>query len=372
MGKKILYISDLDFKGSGYMQISVPLCKGLVEMGYDIRIIGLNYAGNEHDFPFSIIPCNNFKDAHAMIHNLNILDKPDVVIVALDLPHQGFFLERIKGMNLKYICITPLENPPLTMSWAAPLLNCDAVFFISEMGAQAARDAGVYNAQHIQIGIDENWKVPTEEDRKRIRETMDLDSKFVVLVVADNQERKNLWAALEIISRVKQSGVDNLQLIMITREHLQFGWKLRDLTTELGINSEVMILERGMPFGQLWTFYAAADLYLNTSKAEGLGLPVLEAMACGVPVLTNHTGALPELLEGGKGFTVPPIYSFRDVWGNAWRDMINVEAAAIKMRELMEQDLSETISKAKKYVDSRTWDIPTKQVADAIEEVTNG
>ncbi len=45
--KKILYISDLDFKGSGYMQVSVPLCRGLAEMGYDVRVIGLNYGGND-------------------------------------------------------------------------------------------------------------------------------------------------------------------------------------------------------------------------------------------------------------------------------------------------------------------------------------
>ena len=260
-------------KGSGYLQISIPLCKGLAEKGYKIWAIGINYEGEEHDFPFSIIPCKNFQEAHAMLVNLHRLENPDVLIVALDLPHQGFFIDKLNQVEgLKYVCITPLENPPLTMSWAAPLLSADAVYFISEMGTEAAREAGVLDAEHIQVGIDPMWIAPEKEDRERMRKNMGVEDKFVVLTVADNQERKNLWAAMEMIAKAKNEGVDNLKYILITREHLTFGYRLRDLATELGINDELMIVERGLPFAQLWMYYAIADLFLLTSKGEGLCL----------------------------------------------------------------------------------------------------
>jgi glycosyltransferase involved in cell wall biosynthesis len=369
---KILYVSDFDLQGSGYLNISIPICKGLAEYGHDVRVIGMNYAGNEHKYPFSILSCKDFKDAHAMIYNLSFFDKPDVVIISLDIPHHGFFIDKVTQLNLKYICITPLENPPLTMSWAAPLLNANAVFFISEMGAQAAKDAGIINAKHIQIGIDtEAWRPPKEQERETLRANLDVKDKFVILTVADNQERKNLWAALEIVARLKKGGINNLKYFLITREHVTFGWRLRDLAIELGINDEVTIIEKGLPFDKLWGFYACADLFLLTSKAEGLGLPILEAMACGVPILATHTGAIPEILDNGRGFTVPPIYTFRDVWGNAKRDLIDIDAAVKVLRELMEQDLSDVTNKAREFVKSRTWDIPVKQLIDEINEVTN-
>ena len=368
----ILFITDADFKGSGYMKVSVPLCEGLSNLGHKIFMVGLNYEGQEHAFPFTIIPCHTFQEVHAMMVNLHKMEPIDVVIVALDLPHQSFLIERAKPLGLKYICITPLENPPLTMSWAAPLLSADAVYFISEIGTEAAKKAGVSYAEHIQIGVDPLWVVPKKEDRDRIRKSMGLEDKFVVLTVADNQERKNLWAGLEMIARAKRDGADNLKYVLITRENLTFGWKLRDLATELGINDELTIVERGLSFTALWTYYAASDIYLLTSKAEGLGLPVLEAMACGLPVMATETGALPELLEDERGYIIPVEYSFRDVWGNGKRDMVDIEAGSKLLRELVKTDMSDTVSRAKEYVSQRTWDIPVKQIHDKLMELTDG
>lgn len=391
-----MFISDFNLQGSGYLHVSVPLCKGLVEMGYEVYSIGINYEGQEHTFPFKIIPCKTFQEAQAMIVNLydDKLEGINLVIVALDLPHQGFFLEGVVHQlsDLKYICITPLENPPLTLSWAAPLLNADGVFFISEIATQAAKKAGVSDAEHIQIGIEDNWRMPSDEERARIRKSFGVEDKFTVLTVADNQERKNLSAALAMVCMyaydlsweellgVMFDDVDihnyekiniDIKYILITREHLTFGWKLRDLCTEYGINDEVMIVERGIPFDQLWAYYAASDLFLLVSKAEGLCLPVMEAQAVGVPVMATDTGAMPELLADGRGYLIPSSYTFRDVWGNGTRDMVDIEAGTKLLRELMKKDMSETVKKAKVFTDSRTWDVPVKQLVDRIKEITN-
>jgi len=367
----ILWVSDLDLNGSGYQKISIPLCQGLVELGHNVIVIGLNYDGREHDFPFSIIPVKIFPEMTAMVKYLNEQEKIGVVIVALDLPHQAQFIDKFKPLGLKYICITPLENPPLTMSWAAPLLSADGVYFISETGAKAARKAGITSAEHIEIGVDPLWVMPKKEDRERIRKSLGFDDKFVVITVADNQERKNLWAGLEIISRAKKAGATNLKHVLVTREHLPFGYRLRDFATELSIHEELIIVERGISFSALWTYYAAADLYMLCSKAEGLGLPILESMACGVPVMAADTGAIPELLKGGCGFTIPIEYSFRDTWGNGRRDMVDIKKGAKLLRELMDKDLSETVDKAKEYVDKRVWSIPVNQLHEKIKELTN-
>jgi glycosyltransferase involved in cell wall biosynthesis len=52
--------------------------------------------------------------------------------------------------------------------------------------------------------------------------------------------------------------------------------------------------------------YSAADLFLFPSLYEGFGLPLLEAMACGVPVLASDTSSLPEVGGGGTAVLLPP------------------------------------------------------------------
>lgn len=51
--------------------------------------------------------------------------------------------------------------------------------------------------------------------------------------------------------------------------------------------------------------YSACDAWLFGSREEGFGLPLLEAMACGTPVIATPAGAAPELVEGGGGVLVP-------------------------------------------------------------------
>ena len=57
---------------------------------------------------------------------------------------------------------------------------------------------------------------------------------------------------------------------------------------------------------QLKEFYSKCDAWLFASRSEGFGLPIIEAMACGTPVIGTPAGAAPELLAGGGGILVKP------------------------------------------------------------------
>src|ERR1035437_1374461 len=110
---KVLWVTDMPANGSGYSTISRPICSGLVERGYEVKVIALQNRGEEHWNNFAVIPVETIAESFAAIHNLNIMWKPDVLIVALDIPtHQQYF-QRTSPLGLKYIAITPLENGPL-------------------------------------------------------------------------------------------------------------------------------------------------------------------------------------------------------------------------------------------------------------------
>lgn len=374
MTKKILFLTDSDFNGSGYFYISMPLCKGLAELGHDVKVVGMGYTGQEHTFPFSIIPCGSFKDAVGMVHNLNQPDLWgfDILIVAMDIPIQIFLMNELKNENIKRIAITPLENPPLMMTWANSLAQMDGVFFISQIATDAAHEAGLAKAQHLQIGVDTvSWRLPKPEERKRIRESMGFDDKFVVLTVADNQERKNPSYGYDIISKVKKAGIP-VKYIHVTRENNAAGLNLRDYAHTVGLTpDDYMIIERGIPSSELMSLYFAADAFLLPTKAEGLGLILLEAMATGVPIVATETGAIPELLSNDRGWLVPSEYRMVDVWGNSFRDFINRDAAVSRLKDIYGKvsDEKARTSDARKYVESRTWDIPVKQIDFAVEAI---
>lgn len=377
---KIAIVSDFSFKGSGYLNIVVPLCKGLTEKGHEIHAVGLGYSGEEHNFDFSIIPCSSFTDAHAMMNNLKYQWGAEIFIVALDIPHQATFIKIAKDLGIKVISITPLENPPLTMSWAFILQNADKAFFISQMGTDEAIKAGVDTAEHLVVGMDTNsWRLRTKEEYEKGRKLFNIsDDTLVVLTVADNQERKNLSKAMEIVSRVKKEKGIKVKYILVTREHSEVGWKLRDLAMDYGIPSDLMIFERGLSFGELYSLYAISDVFLLTSKAEGLGMPVMEAMSVGVPVVATNCGAMPELLGSDykweRGFLMDTEYSMIDPWGNSRRDFPKADSGVEALLDVYNQKTTSPLvapNRARLYMESRTWDAPVSQMDKCIEGLVN-
>ena len=86
------------------------------------------------------------------------------------------------------------------------------------------------------------------------------------------------------------------------------GWKYDSIfqtVEELGLKSDV-IFPGYAPESELIAIYNMADLFVYPSLYEGFGLPPLEAMACGVPVITSNVSSLPEVV-GDAGITVNPL-----------------------------------------------------------------
>jgi glycosyltransferase involved in cell wall biosynthesis len=79
---------------------------------------------------------------------------------------------------------------------------------------------------------------------------------------------------------------------------------LRSLAAELGIASDVIFVG-GVPLEETVSFYRAADVFVYPSLNETFGLPILEAMACGCPVVTSDTSAMPETAGGAAVLSDP-------------------------------------------------------------------
>jgi len=123
-----------------------------------------------------------------------------------------------------------------------------------------------------------------------------------ILTVSSFEPRRNLERLLEAYALLRQEGEER-PLVMVGKPRLSKNPLIRRVE-ELGLQSHV-IFPGYVSSDELPTFYSAADLFVFPSLYEGFGLPPLEAMACGAPVVVSNSSSLPEVV-GDSGVFVNP------------------------------------------------------------------
>jgi glycosyltransferase involved in cell wall biosynthesis len=152
-----------------------------------------------------------------------------------------------------------------------------------------------------QLGVDASFRVINDlHAKKEIALKYDLPEKFI-LYLGTIEPRKNL----PLLVRAYRLLVDNgthLKLILVGK----YGWMYQEvfnLVRELSLEDMVQFTGY-IPQVELPLIYNLASLFVYPTIYEGFGLPVLEAMACGLPVITSDIASLPEIV-GEAGILVP-------------------------------------------------------------------
>lgn len=113
---------------------------------------------------------------------------------------------------------------------------------------------------------------------------------------------KNVATLLAAYQRARLKGSLEARLVVAGSPH--WGAEVLAVLETLRVRNEVT-LTGPVPAVDLPALYAGAECFVFPSRYEGFGLPVLEAMACGTPVITSNCGALPEV-GGGASLLVDP------------------------------------------------------------------
>lgn len=128
-----------------------------------------------------------------------------------------------------------------------------------------------------------------------VRHRLELPDHFV-LFVGTIEPRKNLTRLIEAWQQVKQTEAGRKRKLVLAGRR---GWLYEPIfqrVTDLGLRDDVVWLDF-VPDGDLPALYNLADCFAFPSIYEGFGIPPLEALACGTPVVTADNSALPEIFN---------------------------------------------------------------------------
>ena len=191
-----------------------------------------------------------------------------------------------------------------------------------ELAGWLGRDDDIYV---IPYGVDDQFfATPQANVRRDTRMQWKVpDDGFVVLHVGSTGPRKNLEAVIESVARLRANGVNGW---MVQVGGALSAAQLGELE-KLGI-TEFTVLVGEVPEPDLRAAYHGADVLLFPSHYEGFGLPVIEAMASGLPVITSGEAALSEV-GGDAGVVVggresePYVQALQRVAGDPdWRNQL--------------------------------------------------
>lgn len=158
-------------------------------------------------------------------------------------------------------------------------------------------DVDSRKVQVIYNGVDDAFrKKLSPEELERWRRDLGLPGPYVLFVGNPNHPRKNLDTVVQAYARARQLASFDAPLVCIgDRAGTEF--KIRQRAASLGIADKVRLLGHVAPEA-LPALYQGATLFLFPTLFEGSALPVVEAMASGVAVITSNNASLKEAAEG--------------------------------------------------------------------------
>ena len=131
---------------------------------------------------------------------------------------------------------------------------------------------------------------PTEQQKKEVREKLHLPDTFI-LMVGNIEKRKNIATVIDVV----QNQRIHLPLVIVGRENRY----AEELKKDIALRNikNVYFCHRICPL-DLPAVYASAAVFVYPSFFEGFGIPIIEALSCGVPVITSNTSCFEE--TGGE------------------------------------------------------------------------
>lgn len=193
------------------------------------------------------------------------------------------------------------------------------------------------------------YSQPSVEETGKLKKQYGIKGDFI-LCTASTRPYKNFDRLLLAFRLLKKRHKVKHCLVIVGApgRHHRF---LLKMVADLGLNEDV-IFTGFVPDKVLPTLYSAASVFVYPSLYEGFGLPILEAMACGTPVVASNAASLPEVV-GDAGLIFDP-YNIEEMCKKIYRILSN------------EEPRNELITKGKQRARNFSWEKTAKEVVNVL------
>lgn len=229
-------------------------------------------------------------------------------------------IDRFAGQRL--VLYAPVDHEPIPPDIAERLRRCYLPVMYSQFAVRKAAEVGIATA-YAPHCIDTRVYVPGDRDAARARLGWPTDRPILVTVAANKgyPSRKNWPQMIRAFAALRREHPDALWYCHTTSgEHGEYqGMNLPRIAERFGItvgtsfdqgasmvipgNYQMLL---GYPDDYMVACYQAADLFVLPSGGEGFGVPLLDALSCGTPILTTNVTAQQDFSRGGApGWYLP-------------------------------------------------------------------
>jgi glycosyltransferase involved in cell wall biosynthesis len=341
-----------------------------------VNIAGWHHAPVKHSFPFFIYPLdkNSGEGTFAMI--LQDL-QPDIILLIGDV-WDFYPLRRViseykdRKLNALLIGWITVDGECLHSSWAELFQSMDGVATFSYFGQKEIELNSKVYAEVIYPGVDHEVFFPREiQLASKAGLAFDPKKNFVILSIAQNTDRKNIPLLLETFSEFCRERKDAF-LFLGTDPHDSQGFDLWDMLKYLNLGKQIAVAKDihpidGVTDKKLAFIYNLATILTSSSIGEGFCLPIIEAMACGVPVVATDYTTPTELLAQDRGRLIKVGAFLRGAFGI--RRAIASKEDFLKHLDSLYKDWQGTKTLLKGYKDrgidfakGLTWDKTAEQL----------
>lgn len=199
---------------------------------------------------------------------------------------------------------TQYLNNPVFVSWYEDKINqlkrSDLLLAISESSRQEGiKHLGFHHDRVINVGTAADLQFKCMDigatTEKSVRERYGLSRQFIMYTGAIDH-RKNIEGLIRAYALLPQSLRESHQLAIVCSVQPESCRRLEALARQQGLATDEMVLTGFVPDEDLISLYQLCQVFVFPSWHEGFGLPALEAMACGAPVIAANTSSLPEVI----------------------------------------------------------------------------
>lgn len=389
-----MWHSNAPWAGTGYGVQTALVTRRLRDAGHDVAISAyyglegavLNWEGIPV-YPTDHTRLNKYRLHQYVQHwaKQQACSADDVIVISLgDI---WPYIDRKYGgsaffHDLRFANWTPIDHYPVPPRVLTAISELDAVpIAMSQYGREQLEAAGVDDPLYAPHGVDTSIFKPSDGAALRAAMKVPQDA-FVVGMVANNQgsapPRKAFPQVFQAFARLLEKHDDAFLFLHADVYGFYDGINLIALADIIGIPSnriastDQAAYHLGLDQQLLAHIYSACDVLANPSFGEGFGVPIVEAQACGTPVIVTDWTSMPELLGAGwkvlgDHFYNPPHGAF--FMAPSVHEILTAFESAYERRG-DEQLSKQAVEFAQRYDADRVFDEHWHDVVDEIAQRT--